>query len=286
MTSRGNGFGSRKEMPPLDAANDPFKFRVAMQQFAIDNEELFSALARRIDTADELIEAGDLERSVDMANRLACLIAIKVTGDQNPGSNQIKAFRPTAAACVKDAVGKDIDLNNVAETIARAVGLVNASLDGVSGIDWNKIQTETSVAMTAGTLSGQLVEAVMEYDFRHDKAQLLARLAEAVGTAATKAANQALPPDASPYDKASLIQSWSRSLGKIMAKTYQRVAAQVVEHTLTIPEAERARFFEEFDPVSDLIKRFQDWATLYSSTAAAYGRAITSAQKPDHNPRP
>ncbi|SOC30417.1 hypothetical protein [Thalassospira xiamenensis] len=259
---------------------DPFKFRVAAQQFANENGPLFSAFAKVSDSPEPLINGADLATAIATSTKLAGAIAAQFTKKEKPSNNEIRPFRHAAAEivanCIREGGLASVDIDGIAKSHAAAFHLVDEGLDRSIFADQN-ISDVASLEMTAATVTLNMMKAVMVYDFRHDRSTLIAAMSDAVLKASLEAAQHVCNDETRPSDRRSVVQTYSNRLSEVMTSVYERKARQVVSHLANATPAKKEDFARKFDPLPEILRVFKEWNLLFMGTSVAYARSAANS---------
>lgn len=264
---------------PDGGIRDWFKLRTAFQQFMRENEPLFKALAAVSDDPLKVLGGGAFAEAAETARAIAVAAARQVTGKEAPAAHEIRPFRLPAAMLAASAWQsgdpKSLDTKRLGLEVAAACSIVDEELDK-SLFRTASISDEASLNMTALSVTLQLMEPVMTYDFRRDRAELVSAMTTAVMTAVGEAADGVLPANGKADDRRSVVQTLASCLSAVMAQVYERKSKQYLAHVVGMPEAERETFARRYDPMPEILRAFKEAATVY--TGAAYAAARSAAE--------
>lgn len=263
-----------------DGGRDWFNLRVGYQQFMRENEPLFRALAASADNPFTLLEGGGFAEAAQAAKAISVTAARRLTGKQDPAAKEIRPFRTAAATMVAAAwqAGglRTLDPEVIGDQLAASASVVDEELDRSLYKD-SSISDETSLKMTAMSVTLRLMEPVMTYDFRRDRSEMIVAMASTVMTTAAEASRDVVADDAKPEDRRTVVQTLASCLAAVMAQVYERKAKQYVAHVVSMPEAERESFARRYDPMPDVLRGFRENAKVYAGAAFASARAATEA---------
>ncbi len=270
---------------------DLFKLRTTFQQFMRDNEPLFAAMAAVTDDCRDLLEHGGLNQAAVLSKQLATAAATIVSGNPTPTSVQLRPFRIAAAELVASSWKSDnlsaLNVTSLAQEIASATTLIDELTDRSLYQDV-AISDETSMTMTAMAVAMRLMEPVMVYDFRHDRGEMVAALSAAVIDAASAAGPQIVPETAKANERLTVYQTLTSCLSNVMASVYKRHSKQFLSHVMTLPEESRDTFIAGYNPLTSILRSFQENAAVYTGSAVAFAKSsnqVVNIQKEAPVPR-
>jgi hypothetical protein len=262
------------------SVQDWFKLRVAYQTFMRENEPLFSALASSTDDSYAILSNGGLADATEVAKRIAFAAARSLNGDTEPKAAEVRPFRIAAATISASAwragILATLDVARIAHELAASSAVVDQTIDK-SLFEDIKVGSDTSLSMTAMSVTLRLMEPVMTYDYRLDRMDLVATLATRVMETAAEAAKEIIPANASHQDRQTVVQTLASCLATVMAQVYTRKARSFVSHTMSMPEAQKVAFVTGFNPLPDIEQGFRENARVYVGAAYAAARAATEA---------
>jgi hypothetical protein len=282
------------EMEQFDDAdraerNTAFRSKVAIQQFMNHNGPLFSAFAKAGVDVSEVIEGEVLKTPASEAMKLAALVAAKVAGKSisEVSANDLRSYRAVASSYVASRwlSGRSVDVERASSEIAAAASLANNSWDHDVYRDDN-ISDNASLMITAANAAASLAGSVEKYDFRKGRIEVLGRLVSVTATAAAKAARSMLGPQASEADLRNVTQTAARNFATILESCYERKAREVVKALSGMKEDEKVAWYDNNDPVSDILNSFEEWALCFSGFAVAASRDMAAPRNDAVDTRP
>lgn len=246
------------------------------QQFFLNNEPLFAALAAVADDPYKMLGSGGLADAAAAARSIALAAARRakqtMPGGGEPTPADIRPFRTAAAGLVSAAwrAGKlaDLQVDRIGAELASVLSLVDLDLD------------RTSRRMLPGAVPGligmavalRLSEPVEVYSFRRNPEDLVAAMSTAVMEMVAEAADGLVAASAPAEERRALVETLASCLAGIMARAYERKASQHVTHALTMTEAERDSFARRYDPLPEVLRAFRENARVYAGAALAAAR--------------
>jgi len=271
------------------ARNSAFRSKVAIQQFMNHNGPLFSAFAKAGIDVTEVIEGEVLKNPASEAMKLATLVASKVSGKPvaEITAADLRSYRSVASSYVaaRWLAGRRVDVERASSEIAAAASLANNSWDHDAYRD-DHISDNASLMITAANAAASLAGSVEKYDFRKGRIEVLGRLVSHTAVAAAKAARTMLGPQASESDLRNVTQTAARNFAAILESCYERKAREVVKLLTPMKEDEKLAWYQRNDPVSDVLRSFEEWALCFSGFAVAASRDMAGLRNEVVETRP
>lgn len=254
-----------------------FQARVAHQQFMNAHASLFNEFARRSNQADSSYETNTLAMSIRTANKLALKVASRVLDkeEREITPDEIRHYRGDCSAFVASRwFGKSVreqEIDEIATQIAEALSLSNPTFD-INPYRGMKISDETSLKMTTLGMVTGLVKNVSVYDFRQNPQEVVARLSRHILNYSETLVSEMLPDESVLNDRLSLRQSLIKHLSNIMASCYEQKAREVVYQLDGKSEDEKVAWFNQNDPIADIIEDHKNWCLCLAGFSLASTR--------------
>lgn len=246
------------------------------QQFFVNNEPLFAALAGVSDDPYKMLGTGGLADAAAVARQIALAAARRakqaMPGGGEPSLADVRPFRIAAAGLVAAAwrEGKlnRLQVERIGAELASVLSMVDLDLDRTS----RRVLPSAVAGMVGMTVALRLSEPVAVYDFRRNPGELIATMSTAVLEMVAEAADGLVPAAAPAEERRVLIETLAGCLAGIMARVYERKASQHVAHALALSEPERESFARRYDPMPEILRSFRENARVYAGAALAAAR--------------
>lgn len=286
----------KKDDEDLNKKKKTSEFRYALQEFMNDNGEIFSGLSEILSAPEKLIDKNNnlsqkteaLRNMVEKSKELSIKVASTVFDKPESEVNKfdVKAFRRSSANCVTQfwKSGQDLDIDELASLVSSAAAHTDPMLD-INMYKYLDISSETTLIMTAANVNLRIAQPVMVYDFRtENKSELVNTLSSKVLDTANECVKQMIGENGGVDDKTSLLQTLSNNLAEIMASCYKKKTFYVLRQLNGKSQEQIDEFYNNNDPVKDILDDFNRWSIMFASSAFAFARGLQESRDKSRNP--
>lgn len=227
---------------------------------------------------------GQLPKALKMTLDLSTKIAKAYSGTNEPTGSEKNAFRYVASLLISEIMSseeEDAEDNFNADDMVKDIA--NAFKQSKEEISKTSIDTilddESQIAITSMKISSMLITPVLIYDFRQNKIKLIGEMCKIIVNTAIEKSNAILPHNTDEYSRWKILDTMIEVLTRLMAKAYEKQAIQFTSFITTKTEPEKREIFDGYDPIKEINRTFEDYATLFSSTTVMYTTQLMAARR-------